>query len=308
MKLLILLFFLLDCKNEINNDPCSVKNKNFWSMVVATSYTKSSSSVCNLKLPESNKSSNPNNPTNPTNPTNPSIPTVQVNPPFYRWQFNNVNTSSTANALIFAATGTPTPTFDSIQRREGSHSMFFNPGNTATGPHMGSQTRLNLNSFDVGNQFSISVWFNFTELPAYTIKLATIFSNKLGSNGSDTGFAIHLNEVNLDNRNILISVGNGSLATEIKSLNNVFNYSTWNHLSVTFDRTLGVARVYLNGAELNLSPNATILTNFATNQVSRIGALSTGNNFCFSGNLDDFRFYNYVLTPAQVTAIFNESL
>ncbi len=332
MKFVLVIFILINfnCKNSEDNSPCSPTSKTFWALVLANISTKSNSSVCNIKLPSQNTASITNNPGTtapitqiPTTTSTPApilTPTPVVTPPVtpppvvfptpkYQWKFNADYTSSTANVLTLTPSST---VLDTGIKKEGSHALFMNPG---SGAHSSAQIRaISPSAIDVGNTFSVSVWlYPVSPHLSYSQKLLTVIANKTGSNGESTGFSVFLNQFNNDNREIQLNTGNGLTPPagerNLRTAPGVFNYNTWFHLVVTYDKVNGIGRIYKDGVELAVTPNNTIHTDFSSIVGNlRIGALSTANNFCYSGNMDDFRFYDVVLTPAQVTAIFNEVL
>lgn len=310
MKFFLLILILnLNCNSPSEESPCSPTSKTFWGMVIANIATKSSSSVCNIKLPNQNSVNNSSTqtPVTQTPPvTTPTTSSTLVPGPRFRWLFNSNYASSTANALTLTSGGTPAPSFDVGIKKEGTESVFLNPGG---GAHTGSQTRLTSASVDVGNTFSISVWLNPIPPDAgYTLDLLTILANKSGSAGTSTGFSIFLNTFDNPDQKLILNTGNNSTEINITTTTVAFTYNVWFHLVMTYDRVNGIGRIYKDGVELAVTPNNTIHTDFNTNAILRFGALSTGNNFCYSGRMDDFRIYDIVLTPAQVTAIYNEVL
>jgi hypothetical protein len=227
--------------------------------------------------------------------------------PFYRWRFEGDFTSSTVNTL----TGTPSiqgsgpiPTLNTSVFKEGSSSVFFNPGMNA---HMNGGF-IQLGVFDFGTTFSVSLWVNTSGADAgYTNKLLTILSNKTGGTTSQTnGFAIFINEFNSNNAQLQISTGNGTLASDVKSIANAISFNQWVHITVVVDKTSGKAKLYSNGLPLSLQMTDDIRTDFTTNNTTRIGHIS--NTFHYQGYMDDFRIYKILLTPAQITDIFNQAL
>lgn len=74
------------------------------------------------------------------------------------------------------------------------------------------------------------------------------------------------------------------------------------HVAGTYDGT--TAKVYLNGTQSGTMPNGSM--NASTVQL-RVGAMTTGSEG-FVGTLDELAYYNAVLTPAQISRHYRESL
>lgn len=78
----------------------------------------------------------------------------------------------------------------------------------------------------------------------------------------------------------------------------------WYHVACTVNSTGAQIIVYVNGVQVGspstLSP---VITAYNTNTV-RIGSYSTGTEG-FNGVIDDARFYNRVLSPSEITTVYN---
>ena len=87
------------------------------------------------------------------------------------------------------------------------------------------------------------------------------------------------------------------------------NLNTWVHIAFTFTKASGSLVVYING-----SSTTNVSRSYAntTNNCLRIGAGATEQNAqFFLGNgtlLDEFRFYNKVLSASEVSSLFAGSL
>ena len=194
--------------------------------------------------------------------------------PFYRWRFNGDYTSSTANVLtgtpVIRGTG-PITTLNSSVFKEGNSSAFFDPA--AGNAQYDNGGIIDLGVINFGNAFTISVWINtFGANPAYVDKLMAIISNRVGTGGNADGFSIFINSYQSSGDRILqLSTGNGSGAA-VGSVINSVPLNQWCFLTIVADRTLGKAKLYVNGIPLALQGGVdTIHTNFAVNAITRIG-------------------------------------
>ena len=87
------------------------------------------------------------------------------------------------------------------------------------------------------------------------------------------------------------------------------NLNRWVHIAFTFTKASGLLVVYIDGSSTTTVSRSYINT---TNNSLRIGAGATEQSAqFFLGNgtlLDDFRFYNGVLSASEVSNIFTGSL
>ena len=93
--------------------------------------------------------------------------------------------------------------------------------------------------------------------------------------------------------------GVGNPDTTIAS-NKSINDGVWHHCVATRQRSTGAMKIYVDGV---LEKSGTGGTQALTTPTKiRFGSLQTGMNF-FSGQLDDIRIYNRVLTDSEIAAI-----
>lgn len=78
----------------------------------------------------------------------------------------------------------------------------------------------------------------------------------------------------------------------------------WHHLAVSFDQAGGVLNLYVDGALAN-SYGAMPDWNWTAGQEIELGSSHNTNYVALDGMLSDVRFYNEVLTDAQVAAIYS---
>lgn len=161
---------------------------------------------------------------------------------------------------------------------------------------------VSLNSLDLGNEFSISLWAK-----AYTgaTNIQLLFANyKGGVPGS--GFAIMINEYPKTNKSILVYTGNETDHVNAITGDGVFPYDVWNHVVVVFDRTVGKAKIYVNGKDETLSDE--IFTDFNVVGPCMIGAFQSDvPNWTINGHIDDVKIFNKKLNFLEIQELYEEN-
>ncbi|MCX7727959.1 MAG: T9SS type A sorting domain-containing protein [Bacteroidia bacterium] len=88
--------------------------------------------------------------------------------------------------------------------------------------------------------------------------------------------------------------------------NTTLSTNVWYHVVATYDETTGNARIYLNGnleGTISVSPASPIAY---TNGFFSIGNIPSGiGSNGFYGQIDNVLYYSRVLTPAEITQIYN---
>ncbi len=137
--------------------------------------------------------------------------------------------------------------------------------------------------------YSISGWFKIDTLA--TIK--TIISND-----RNNGFMVWINASNE------LDFYHWDGSWKILTSTSTFLIDTWYHFSVTWDLSTTTGKLYINGVYNNQN------TNF--NQIIYLSDplyIGTYNpSFYFNGNIDDIAVFNKVLTPTEITEIYNSSV
>jgi hypothetical protein len=155
--------------------------------------------------------------------------------------------------------------------------------------------------FSPNNSFSISLWMKLTNV---NNEYKTIFSCRSGT----SGYNIYIIPTS---HNIEIWLPNGiNNWNPTLLLSNYFGSFTniWKLFTLTFNKRTSdyEIKLYLDGKLINTIINTTYVPN--TNFSLRIGAganETTAQFFLNNGSLiDDFRFYNRTLTPAEVLEIY----
>ena len=84
-----------------------------------------------------------------------------------------------------------------------------------------------------------------------------------------------------------------------------YEAGAWVHFVLTYDASAGACRIYANSvlAADTTNPNNPANVNAANSQNFSIGARYDGASG-FSGELDDVRIYNRVLSAAEITRLY----
>ena len=87
-----------------------------------------------------------------------------------------------------------------------------------------------------------------------------------------------------------------------RSASGTLNDGQWHHITYTSTGSGGDMEIYVDSAS-NSSPSSPIY-DILDSSAFTVGRAPTNNNF-WNGNLDDIRLYDRVLSPSEVTAIYN---
>ncbi|HEX2396052.1 MAG TPA: LamG-like jellyroll fold domain-containing protein, partial [Bacteroidales bacterium] len=170
--------------------------------------------------------------------------------------------------------------------KEGNYSLMLD----------GVDDYVDLGIINLGQQFTFASW---VYIPTGSSNIRTLIANT-SSGSTRNGFKITVNEYATTDRKIIFETGNGTTSGYALSPVSTFGFDTWNHVAVTADLTTGQAKIYYNGADVTAS--SSIVTNFITNAVIRLGIM-TNSAFPMRSNLDDTRLYSRVLSPAEVSSL-----
>ena len=146
--------------------------------------------------------------------------------------------------------------------------------------------------------FSISLWFEPLSADASQIRVLGT-TDGTGDNGL---------QIERDGANKLIWImWNGTVVNRIDSTNTKLLGSGLSHYVWTYNATSGETLLYVDGVN-DVGVNNVVGTTFAAHQadmyVGKTGVVAGLG----SGNLDTLRGYNKVLSPSEVSTLFNEEL
>jgi hypothetical protein len=147
-------------------------------------------------------------------------------------------------------------------------------------------------AFDLGDQFSLSLWAKVTTTAAGS---RTLLANASGGS-TGNGFRFFINSWTTNDGRLLLETGNGALGDSASTATGVFQFNQWNHIALVIDRAAGRADIYYN--RRLVTTDNTIRTDFAKDLLLYIGRLVSSGNF--HGQLDDVRLYAKKLTGADV--------
>jgi hypothetical protein len=218
-----------------------------------------------------------------------------------RWLFNNNYSDASGGNRTLTAAGSPT--FNSADKKEGSHSISFTGTNQGANMNFSSNRAFPSNAYDTR---TVSVWVKPT---ATTISSANKIIFDLG--GSDNGLSLRFNSGTLQagsaNNNVRNTVTLNSVATDPAWVSN-----GWNNITVVYNTN--TLLLYVNGvakgtASLTYSSIGSTTGTSAiavTNGSNAFNSSTTGTNY--NGLLDDFVILKDPLTAAQVLAFMNTGL
>ncbi len=149
------------------------------------------------------------------------------------------------------------------------------------------------NILDLTSQVTLSAWINTTSgnfQPAFS---------KWVSGAANRSYAL-----SFDSGAIYMEITNGAQSYCAGTGATTIPTGTWVHLVGTFNA--GTYTIYKNGVPLSVSVTGActdIQSTTATLDIGREGGVGVTY---FTGQIDDVRVYNYVLTPTQVKQVYNQ--
>ena len=158
----------------------------------------------------------------------------------------------------------------------------------------GTNSRISINNFSIGNNWSYGCWFYSTSTDRNWESIIL-----LNNNGSDAdtqlGFYIHTTQKRMQ------STANGQYNSQIP-----YNYQNkWTHVFATFDGN--ILTTYINGIVVNTK---TITASLLSRNNLVIGARSNsasggavGASSYFLGKINDVRIYDHCLSSKEVEEI-----
>jgi hypothetical protein len=165
----------------------------------------------------------------------------------------------------------------------------------------GSDDYINLGSVNLGNTFTISMWFY---LASSGDIIRELIGNTTGGAAKD-GFKLFLNNPWEEGYNaegqIWFQIGDGTNYVAIKFPTGLVTAGSWNHLAVVCDKSSGTGSIYYNGSQVN---TMSISIDFETSATTLIGRIENGSSY-FPGTIDDVHIYNRVLSSSEINSVMN---
>lgn len=201
------------------------------------------------------------------------------------YDFNGNTADKSVNGLNGVMTGTLA--FED-GRKAGTQSLKFTNGCVKT------VIPIPLNS----NKVSVSFWMKTTQTASGVILEMSTNSN------ANNAFSSYINEARINRISIVDKQANYNRA--FSSIN--INTGNWFHIVLSIDRSLDgvlqnkivVNNSILHSNDLTADNNGNFVNNILF--VGQRGAISNP----FNGNLQNLKIYNRILTPEEITALYNE--
>jgi hypothetical protein len=143
-------------------------------------------------------------------------------------------------------------------------------------------------SYNVTVPFSVAVWFNPTNVTNGSL-LSTVNSTGI------TGYSV----------NLYIQGAGGGMSAAYNAVQNVGAYrsisvGTWYSAVITVNASNGLS-LFVNGTQVG----STITQTPSINGLMIGNIQDGGGSYAYSGYLEDYRFYNRVLSGSEITSIYN---
>ena len=220
---------------------------------------------------------------------------------------NDTGVNENGNTYLYLAIASdPTSTTPTLTESLKTNLYTGTGGSQTIGGHLngaavmagnGSITLPSSTSFDGTSNLSFSLWV-FRQNTNRTF----IMDKGQGGSGSygwqldwtnaTSGFVFQMHNTS----NTVVDVRTGAIAN---------NEQTWEHVVVTFNPSTFEAKIYYNGI---LCASATHSGTPSSNSGAvTIGTYSLATGFELTGSIDQFRFFNTVLTASQVSELYNET-
>lgn len=151
-------------------------------------------------------------------------------------------------------------------------------------------------TYDVGTQWSFSVWFKANNLAARR----TLFA-KATNDAAVTGLGIYLESAT--GQIFMQTRGAGGVGPAHTSTM-AFAAGVWNNFTLTYSGSGNQSgyRLYFNGA-VDVTPASSVLTSIANTATAYLGIRNAG--FPFSGNIDEAAWWTKALSAAEVSELYN---
>jgi len=150
------------------------------------------------------------------------------------------------------------------------------------------------------SQLTVSFWLYANDNNTYY----TLFSIS-GSSRASSNAVLNVDLQNISaNTLTYYSTAGTNWAYSINSGNNSIPINAWTHYAVTINQTNSTLTVYINGVQKGTSNVATPGAWGSNNRYMYIGR--AGDDIRgFNGYINQFQMYNYILTPSQISYVYN---
>lgn len=179
-------------------------------------------------------------------------------------------------------------------------SAIFNGGAQTGNGYLQIDSSFNLYDTWNGNGITISVWFKYK---TGTAQFSRIFNFSVNDSPSNQ-FGISKNDLNSNGSLFFFMFHNGTEYTSISN-NNVYTFDKWHHIAWSISAA-GEWKVYIDNVRQNFTRTNGI-PNIVFNKNYFGKSMYTSNNM-LTGNIDDFRIYNKVLSEEEIDALANNKV
>jgi len=210
----------------------------------------------------------------------------------FDFEYNNDNSGTLGSSHDGTTYGNASYSTDAIQ---GQYSV-----------NMGTDGYVKVPAFAFGNTATVTTWVkgDFTGPVEILARdgMNTVFSTRSLTN-SPSGALMFVNHWNTQNRAVVFESGNTSTYQGTETPSGVVQSNVWHHLALTINRPTDTVEIYVDGTLVKTGTGSAFLENFTDNQAMYIGAPGTLMWWHFTGNIDDFRVYNSVLTQTEIAGL-----
>jgi len=172
--------------------------------------------------------------------------------------------------------------------------MFWNQTASFAGNSASYISVPNSSSLNLTGSFSIEVWIN----PSITGGAGKGIVSKGGSFGTSLIYALRLTS----GRVVLAT--NGAPRLTSRSSTTLTN-NKWTHIAATYNASLGVFKIYLNGS---LDTSSTIAGAAPASNTDSLYVGLSGASTPYSGQMDELRLWNKELSSAEVNTYYRTSM
>jgi Concanavalin A-like lectin/glucanases superfamily/Secretion system C-terminal sorting domain len=158
-----------------------------------------------------------------------------------------------------------------------------------------------LNRIQSANVISISAWVNIFQW-WNNQNVFSIFERY--NPATDAGWLFEANWVGGG----LLFLADETTGSNWVGANYTWNFHEWHYLALTYDHAQSIAKFYVDSVQVgNVTYSASIFTADTTSPFV-IGRSLAGPDEYSDGLIDDYKIYNRVLTPAEISTIYTTGL
>jgi hypothetical protein len=143
--------------------------------------------------------------------------------------------------------------------------------------------------------FTFAFWFNYVNTNYFTM-----LSYGISGNTTNSGLKMNIDLVSAGSNTVYTALPNQWIAPGSTNL----GVNTWNFIAITVNQNTYVENVYMNGV---FASTATGTGAFTNSPNLLILGKSADNIRSYQGYLQNFMYFNTILTGAQINAIYNQT-